>query len=163
MGKLEEILKSKVQSAVDEVVDKVVAEAVEEIRHLSILDFVGSDGGAPTQKRPGRRPVHKPSPQRQLQGKYMGMMRGLNATQKKQVKAVAKKNGFEAAIKAMEKGVTVRKPVARKAPAKARPAKDTAVAVANAFKKPRVIVKKTAKPAEAPSAPPSPPTPPVSA
>jgi hypothetical protein len=149
-------------------IEETLGLFAEEVRTETIREVTARMMGeyTPTKEKTVKaRPVKKTAnPARQLQGRYMGLLRGYKGAQNKQIKAIAKEKGVAAAIKAMVKGLAPAAPKAPKAPKAVKPPKaapDTAAAVASAFKqampkaKIRIAAKSPSVPAPAKDEPPA--------
>jgi peptide subunit release factor 1 (eRF1) len=138
----------KIVKEIGKLVDAACEEAREEGRVEAATKFRGGIANIFGKKLKGAKvATGTPSPARQLQGKYMGMLRAYSATEAKAIKAIAKDKGVKAAIKAMKNGFTLPKKAAPKVAVKIAAKKSEKT---NGGAKPKIVFKQ-------PEAPPDPP------
>lgn len=131
----------KIVKEIGKLVNAACEEAREEGRVEAATKFRGGIANIFGKKVKGAKvkiTTGVPSPARQLQGKYMGMLRAYSATEAKAIKAVAKDKGVKAAIKAMKNGFTLPKKAAPKVAVKIAAKKSEKT---NGGAKPKIVFK----------------------
>lgn len=103
---------------IQEIVEKAVDEIVEKVR-ATALDAFGLEG---SKGKRGRKSGGKASPQRQLQGQYIGLVRSKSADVKAKAKKIFADKGVKVAIKFL-KNLNKTEKKAAKVAAKAAKAK----------------------------------------
>mgnify|MGYP001559351902 FL=1 len=131
----------KIVKEIGKLVDAACAEAREEGRVEAAAKFRGGIAnifGAKVKGVKVKAANGTPSPARQLQGKYMGMLRAYSATEAKAIKAIAKEKGVKAALKAMKAGFTLPKKAPKKVAVKIAAKSEKT----NGGAKPKIVFKK---------------------
>jgi hypothetical protein len=83
---------------VADLIEQFVAR-LEEVVQAQARDRVFAALGAAAPGTPARRPRVAASPQRRLQGQYLGLLRGLTGRARQRVQAVARESGVASALR----------------------------------------------------------------